>query len=265
MSGKEIMPKEKILLKFGGSIITKKNSRIPVINNENLDRIGKLLNNNYDLIIVHGAGSFGHPIAQKFNLIGGLNNNTEQEESIIKIRKQMRELNQILCDIINENGIKTRSIIPSETMKTKGARQISQFPKEIFDNIISEGCIPVTFGDVTDDELQGINILSGDIIMRELARIYKPTFSVFIMDLPGVMDANPKSEMSDIIPVVDSNIIQTLREKTVVSENTDVTGGLVGKLECALEIAQYSQCWITNLDSLKNILEGTPRGSRIIQ
>lgn len=46
MSGKEIMPKEKILLKFGGSLITKKNSRLPVINNENLERIGKLLNNN---------------------------------------------------------------------------------------------------------------------------------------------------------------------------------------------------------------------------
>ena len=55
MSGKEIMPKEKILLKFGGSLITKKNSRLPVINNENLERIGKLLNNNnYDIVIVHG-------------------------------------------------------------------------------------------------------------------------------------------------------------------------------------------------------------------
>ncbi len=266
MSGKEIMPKEKILLKFGGSLITKKNSRLPVINNENLERIGKLLNNNnYDIVIVHGAGSFGHPIAQKFNLIDGLNNSAEQKESIIEIRKQMRKLNQILCDIIDENGIKTKSIIPSKTMKTKGARQISQFPKKMFDDIIKEGCIPVTFGDVTDDELQGINILSGDVIMKELARIYKPIFSVFIMDLPGVMDGDPKSEISDIIPVVDSNIIQTLREKTEVSETTDVTGGLIGKLECALEIAEYSQCWITNLDSLKNILEGKPRGSRIVQ
>ncbi len=266
MSGKEIMPKEKILLKFGGSLITKKKSHLPVIDNENLERIGKLLNNNnYDLIIVHGAGSFGHPIAQKFNLIGGLNNSTEQEESIIEIRKQMRELNKILCDTIDKNDIKTRSIIPSETMKTKGARQISQFPKEIFDNIIREGYIPVTFGDVTDDELQGINILSGDVIMKELARIYKPTFSVFIMDHPGVMDGNPKSKISNIIPLVDSNIIQILRKKTEVSETADVTGGLIGKLECALEIAQYSQCWITNLDSLKNILEGKPRGSRIIQ
>ena len=76
---------------------------------------------------------------------------------------------------------------------------------------------------------------------------------------------HPKSKISNIIPLVDSNIIQILRKKTEVSETADVTGGLIGKLECALEIAQYSQCWITNLDSLKNILEGKPRGSRIIQ
>ena len=54
------MTKERILLKFGGSLVTKKNSDIPKINIANLKQIGKILNNKkYDLIVVHGAGSFG--------------------------------------------------------------------------------------------------------------------------------------------------------------------------------------------------------------
>ena len=97
MTRKEIMTKEKILLKLGGSLITKKNSEIPKINIANLERIGELLDNNkYDLIVVHGAGSFGHPIAEKFNLINGLDESPEQKKSIKEIRNQMKELNQIL-------------------------------------------------------------------------------------------------------------------------------------------------------------------------
>ena len=60
-------------------------------------------------------------------------------------------------------------------------------------------------------------------------------------------------------------MIDKFKQKMKINNTTDVTGGLIGKLECALEIAEYSQCWITNLDSLKNILEGKPRGSRIVQ
>ena len=259
------MSKEKILLKFGGSLITEKKSDVPKINAVNLEIIGKLLNNKkYDIIIVHGAGSFGHPIAKEFNIIDGLNKSPEQENSITEIREQMKKLNQLLCNIMEKNGIRTKTIVPSKTMRTKGARHITKFPTEVFDKSIEEGTIPITFGDATDDELQGINILSGDVIMVELARIYKPTFSIFIMDLPGVMDGDPKAKDSTVIPVVDTKLIKNLKERTFNNGNTDVTGGLIGKLECALEIAQYSQCWITNLEALEMALTGNPGGSRII-
>ena len=260
------MTKERILLKFGGSLITKKNSDIPKINIANLKQIGKILNNKkYDLIVVHGAGSFGHPIAEKFKLINGLDESPEQKNSIKEIRNQMKELNKILCEIIESKGMKTKSIIPSESMKTRGAKHISQFPKEIFDQCLFEGNIPVTFGDATDDEIQGINILSGDVIMMELARIYKPTFSIFIMDYPGVMDGELNSKKSNLIPLVNSNMIDKFKQKMKINNTTDVTGGLIGKLECALQISRYIQWWITDLDSLHMALLGNPTGSKVIQ
>ena len=68
------MKKEIILLKFGGSLITDKRSDEPKINSANINSIGKILTvENYDIIIVHGAGSFGHPIAKKFGILNGKN------------------------------------------------------------------------------------------------------------------------------------------------------------------------------------------------
>ena len=62
-----------VILKFGGSLITDKASNIPRTNDSKLKAIGRILNQNkYNIIIVHGAGSFGHPIAKKYNIAEGI-------------------------------------------------------------------------------------------------------------------------------------------------------------------------------------------------
>ncbi len=185
------MEKELIIIKFGGSLITDKSSDTPKINNNNLESISNILNQSkYDLIIVHGAGSFGHPIAKKFNIAKGLNDDVAQKNAIKETRKQVRELNQIFCDSLHKVGIKTKTIVPSSLMTTNGPKEIVNFPYSIFSKALSENKIPVTFGDVTDDKRQGISILSGDILMMKLAEFYKPSYSVFIMDYPGVLMEN---------------------------------------------------------------------------
>ena len=45
---------------------------------------------------------------------------------------------------------------------------------------------------------------------------------------------------------------------------TDVTGGLIGKIECALDMAQHSEIWITNLDLLSGFFENQPKGSMVV-
>ena len=65
-----------IILKIGGSILTEKDSAKPEVDYESLERIAgeiekalysdEMSNDLVDgLIIVHGAGSFGHPPAKK--------------------------------------------------------------------------------------------------------------------------------------------------------------------------------------------------------
>ena len=52
-----------IILKLGGSVITRKDSSIPKLDSSNLTRIAREISDSsyHKLIVVHGAGSFGHP------------------------------------------------------------------------------------------------------------------------------------------------------------------------------------------------------------
>ena len=57
-----------IILKLGGSVITRKDSLTPALDSSNLTRIAReISNSSYNkLILVHGAGSFGHPYAREY-------------------------------------------------------------------------------------------------------------------------------------------------------------------------------------------------------
>ena len=68
-----------IILKIGGSILTEKDSAEPKVDFNNLNRIAEeireslyadeMSNDLIDgLVIVHGAGSFGHPPAKKYQI-----------------------------------------------------------------------------------------------------------------------------------------------------------------------------------------------------
>ena len=59
-----------IILKIGGSILTNKDSKTSEVDSSSLKRIASEIKDSMDnsqkqLIIVHGAGSFGHPPAKK--------------------------------------------------------------------------------------------------------------------------------------------------------------------------------------------------------
>lgn len=79
-----------IILKLGGSILTNKNSKKAEVNYTNLNRIANeiknalinkgmdnFINNNSSdqgLVIIHGAGSYGHPPAKKYEIGNNFNN-----------------------------------------------------------------------------------------------------------------------------------------------------------------------------------------------
>ena len=61
------------IVKLGGSVITDKTSDEPVLREGELKRLAhEVVSAGGETIVLHGAGSFGHPGAKKYNLREGL-------------------------------------------------------------------------------------------------------------------------------------------------------------------------------------------------
>jgi len=258
------MANDLILMKLGGSLITDKESQTPKCRKKNIHKIAEIISkSNKKIIIVHGAGSYAHPLAKEYKIDNGFDGTDEQKGAITRARKQMRNLNQILCEAIIKTGLDCESIIPSLSMKINNENEPLDFPKYKFDKILSAGKIPVTFGDIVDTKEKDVRILSGDTILLKLAKLYKPKRTFFVMDYPGVVKGSLDSEELEIHDEIDSKFIEKV---SILSQNNrpDVTGGLLNKIRCALEISRKSECWISGLDNLSNCINDVPKGTRVI-
>ena len=108
-----------------------------------------------------------------------------------------------------------------------------------------------------------MRVLSGDTLLLKLAQLYKPKRTFFIMDYPGVVKGSLESDEIEIYKKLDSKFVTNI---SILKEGNrpDVTGGLLNKIKCALEISKTSECWISGLDSLEDCIMGVPKGTKVI-
>ena len=96
------MADDLILMKLGGSVITNKKSQTPKCRRENITRIAEIISkSNKKIIIVHGAGSYAHPLAKKYKISNGLDGTDEQLEAIMKAKKTNERIESIIMQIHN--------------------------------------------------------------------------------------------------------------------------------------------------------------------
>jgi isopentenyl phosphate kinase len=83
------------------------------------------------------------------------------------------------------------------------------------------------------------------------------------MDYPGVVKGKLDSDNIEIYEEINSKFVKNI---SILNEENrpDVTGGLLNKIECALEISKICECWISGFDNLKDCLENKPKGTKVI-
>jgi len=234
-----------IILKIGGSIITDKNSIEPKVNYDNLDRISSEIANAFNnksldiadgLIIVHGAGSFGHPPAKKYK-IGEPFNKEEyplKRKGFSEIVLSMKKLDLYVCESLLKHGIPAIPIQTSAVIKASNKR-INNFDLEMIKNYLNEGYVPVLYGDIVLDDKLNMSILSGDQIIEYIASFLNPDRVVLGTDVDGVYNKNPKIHK-------DAKLIEKLSSLDDITQmesttNVDVTGGMIGKVKELLTLA----------------------------
>ncbi len=221
-----------IILKLGGSILSDKN--IPYsVKWDNLERIAMEIKNalNYyknqnkeiKLILVHGGGAFGHPVAKKYLKIeNGKKIFINMDKGFWDIQKAMRRFNNIVIDILQSYDIPAVSIQPSSFV-VFGDKLI--FDISAIKEMIKRNLIPVIHGDITVDNKNGYKIISGDDIVPYLANELKADLILYATDVDGVLIDNKPIKKID-----EKNINEILRYLSG-SNSIDVTGGMRYKIE----------------------------------
>ena len=127
----------------------------------------------FAIVLVHGAGSFGHLVAKKWDIAGGLESSIskEQRKAVNMIRSDMRELSNLVASKLEIEGLYSESFPPSEWAEGTGPEfkgELGMFVRRV------DQPIPITFGDVvkTGNEQQ-FGILSGDDLMLRISKDLK--------------------------------------------------------------------------------------------
>ena len=247
-----------IILKIGGSILTNKDSTESEIDAVSLKRIASEIKASLDmsdkeLIIVHGAGSFGHPPAKEYK-IGEVFEKSEYPQKRIgfcKTQNAVKKLNMLICDAFIEEGLPVVAI-PASSFMSATNKGITQGNLDYFKKYLEKGFIPVIYGDVVLDEQLEICVISGDQLIQYLAMNLNPELVVLGTDVDGVYNKNPKTHEDAIFFDKFSSLedLDTLEGTT----NVDVTGGMVGKIKELLYLADLGiESKIINAEVKDNI------------
>lgn len=249
-----------IILKIGGSILTNKDSVESEVDEVSLKRIASEIKASLDLsdkelIIVHGAGSFGHPPAKKYKIGEAFDKREYPQKRIgfCEVQNAVKKLNMLICEAFIEEGLPVIAI-PASSFMSATNKRITEGNLEYFNKYLHKGFIPVIYGDVVLDSQLEICVISGDQIIQYLAKNLNPDMVVLGTDVDGVYNKNPKTHDDAIFFEKFSSLedLETLEGTT----NVDVTGGMVGKIKELLYLADLGiESKIINAEVNDNIFK----------
>jgi len=228
-----------LILKLGGSVITKKSEGKAEIDHKNLSRLaGEIAEakrkGNFRLVIVHGAGPFGHIPAKKYGLDRKVNTKTRLMGFPVT-HQSIERLNLMVVEALQKEGLNAVAYQPSAAGILKDGR-IKYFPVYVMEKLLRLDIIPVAYGDVLVEESLGAGILSGDYLAPYLAERLKAERVIITTDVPGIFASDPKRNRK-------AGIIREINSRNACSINignstaTDVTGGMKGKVMELLRLA----------------------------
>jgi isopentenyl phosphate kinase len=219
---------DRLMLKLGGSVITDKSNDCR-IDRARLSSIAAAIAEaqQTELVIVHGAGSCGHPEAKRYRLDEGVQ--AGHAEGIAITHHAVSALNAEVVTALRQQGVEAVGIHPLHAGYADGGRLVS-FEFRHLDRMLALKMVPVIHGDVVMDGSRGACIVSGDQLVSYLAGRLAMQRVGLATDVPGVLDGGV------VVPVITPAIVSALRIGS--STHTDVTGGMRGKITELLRLAE---------------------------
>lgn len=221
-----------IIVKLGGSVITNKERKLtPRLST--IKRLAKEISRSgvSPLIIVHGGGSFGHPLAKQYEIAEGFTGKASQRLGFAKTHEAMMTLNKLMVDAFINEKIPAVAISPSSLVTTKSGR-IHSFPEDSLTLLLKQAFVPVLFGDAVLDVDKGFTILSGDQLIAYLAIRYNAERIVISVDVDGLCTGDPKTcKEAKLLKYVTLKEFPAALQRIEEAKTNDVTGGMPRKVK----------------------------------
>jgi isopentenyl phosphate kinase len=225
------MRKRLVLLKLGGSLITDKNQphtpRLDVMQRL-AGEIATAMKEQVDLQVVlgHGAGSFGHVPASRFKTRQGVKT-PGQWKGFVEVWREAIGLNHIVRQALEEAGLPAIVFPPSAAVLSSNGKVVSWnlYPLQ---HALDQHLLPLVYGDVVFDSQIGGTILSTEDLFAFLVAKLQPDQVLLAGNEPGVWEDFPDNSrlLSEITPASFTQIGSGLGGSTA----TDVTGGMAEKV-----------------------------------
>lgn len=245
--------KKVIFIKLGGGLITDKYkpfvARKDVIRRLALEIKQVIKGRNVGLIIAHGSGSFGHSVAVKYKTQEGIKDK-DSIWGISEVSDAAIRINRIVMEEFLKVRLPVISFAPKSFILAKNneAKKVLEQPLM---EALKIGLIPVVYGDVVMDIEKGCGIFSSEKVISELAKKLQSQFKIeniiYCGNTEGVYDPEGST-----IQMIDSKIYKKVMGKIGGSTATDVTGGMLHKVQEAMKVARIAKCEVVIMSGIKN-------------
>lgn len=252
-----------VVVKLGGAAITDKS--VPDTLSQNidslLDGVAQVYHNSLRpsgrrLILIHGAGSFGHPPAKKYQVKAGWTTALDGSSSLDEARDNVKfgmaltrqrvlQLHLHVIQRLHDRGkVPVLSVSTYDTVDTDNGdvteASSDRLVKRV-QQVLDQGFVPLLFGDAVFDRTLGSTILSGDALMYHLAqRIPAVQRCVFVTDVAGIFTQDPK-KFPDAVLIKRMRCSESGDSSAIDKDDSaasvdDVTGAMRSKWQWAKRI-----------------------------
>ena len=253
------------IIKLGGAPITDKNEeknlRVGIIN----DAMSSIAESGIIPLIIHGAGSFGHIKAKKYDLRHGYSETVslnEQRKGISKVKSDLKILDGAICNAANFYKLNPFTLSISTMLVSNGDNKEEVFLPNAIDQALKLGMMPILSGDIVFDIKTGFRVISGDRIIKIISKYFielglRDIRVIFGSDIDGLYEEDPKiNPNSKLLREINPGQLDELLEKTGESAGVDITGGMRGKLMQIKEIVSLGvEVTLVNLTKKERLRE----------
>lgn len=222
-----------MFIKLGGSILTDK-TQPEALDTATLHTVATTIaatlreQPELRLLIGHGGGSFGHYWAQQYGTQHGVHDALGWQ-GVARVADAMGRLNRIVVAALLEAGVSAVGVQPLASASAEGGT-LRELALPVIERLLDVGIVPVVYGDVVLDRLQGAAIISTEQLFAYLAPQIQPRRIVLVGEA-GVYTADPRHDPTAVrIAQISAANIETVLEQTGASHGTDVTGGMAAKV-----------------------------------